>query len=80
MKKLQQDLPLTVQTKVTYEVLPAMLVDEEWLPLQIDIQQVLVEIPDVNGKMRNVNLLPALDESTIISLEDELFELLRSQS
>lgn len=80
MKKLQQDLPLTVQTKVTYEVLPAMFVDEEWLPLQIDIQQVLVEIPDVNGKMRNVNLLPALDESTIISLEDELFELLRSQS
>lgn len=80
MKKLQQDLPLTVQTKVTYEVLPAMLVEGEWLPMQIDVQQVLVEIPDVNGKMRNVNLLPALDESTIISLEDELFELLRPQS
>lgn len=80
MKKLQQDLPLTVQTKVTYEVLPAMLVEGEWLPMQIDVQQVLVEVPDVNGKMRNVNLLPGLDESTIISLEDELFELLRAQS
>lgn len=76
MKKLQQDLQLTVPVKVTYEMLPAIVVEGEWLPFQVDIQQVTVEVPDSAGKPRKVNLLPSLDESTIIMLEDEIFEAL----
>lgn len=51
-----------------------MLVDGALLPEQIDILQVTVEIPDCQGKIRRVNLLPALDESTIMLLEDELLD------
>lgn len=74
MKRLQQDLPLTIQVKVSYEFLPKMLIDGELLPDQIDILRVTVEIPDGAGKPRQVNLLPALDESTIMLLEDELLD------
>lgn len=74
MKKLQQELQLTIPVSVSYEFLPRMLVDGALLPEQIDILQVTVEIPDCQGKIRRVNLLPALDESTIMLLEDELLD------
>lgn len=74
MPKLKQELLLTIPVKVEYELLPHMLVDGQLLPEQVDILQVLVEIPDTNGKIRKVNLLNALDESTIISLEDDLLD------
>lgn len=74
MKKSQQELQLTIPVNVSFELLPRMLVDGALLPEQIDILQVTVEIPDSQGKIRRVNLLPALDESTIMLLEDELLD------
>jgi hypothetical protein len=49
-----------------------MLVEGALLPDQIDILEVLLEIPDKNGKLRNVNILPALEESAIMLLEDDV--------
>ncbi len=76
MKKMQLESQLTMPVKISYEVLPPMLVDGSWLPSQVDISQVLVEIPDNKGKPRTVNLLPSLDESTIMLLEDEILTVL----
>lgn len=76
MKKMQQELQLTVPVKVSYKLLPRMLVGGELLYEQIDILQVAVEIPDEKGRNRRVNLLPALDESTIMLLEDEILDRL----
>lgn len=72
MKKLKLDSQLTVPVKVTFDILPPMMVQGSWLPAQVDITQVDVEIPDNKGKPRKVNLLPSLDESTIMALEDEI--------
>lgn len=72
MKKPQLELQLTLPVKVSYELLPRMLVEGELLPDQIDILQVLLEIPDQNGKIRRINILPALEESAIMLLEDDV--------
>jgi hypothetical protein len=63
---------LTLPVHVSFELLPEMLVDGTLLPTQVDISQVIVEIPDITGKPRRVNLLNALDEGTIMLLEDEV--------
>ena len=76
MRKLQQELQLTIPVKVSYEMLPEMLVEGELLPEEVDIVQVLVEIPSGKGSIRRVNLLKALDVSTIMLLEDELLNRL----
>ena len=63
---------LTLPVHVSFELLPEMLGDGTLLPVQVDISQVIVEIPDSTGKPRRVNLLNALDEGTIMLLEDEV--------
>lgn len=74
MKKMQQELQLTMPVRVSYEFLPEMLIDGQLLPEQIDITEVIVEIPDSKGKLRRVNLLNALDISTVLLLEDEIID------
>lgn len=73
---LTTHLGLTITIK--YDILPPMEVEGSMLPLQVDILQVLLEIPDVNGKPRKVNILSALDEATVMLLEDEALEELSS--
>jgi len=72
VKKQQLELQLTLPVRVSFELLPRMLVEGQLLPDQIDILEVLLEIPDKNGKLRNVNILPALEESAIMLLEDDV--------
>lgn len=62
--------------EISYLILPLMVIDGELLPDQIDITQVILEIPDVKGKPRRVNILSALDESTVMLLEDEVLDSL----
>jgi len=65
-KLLNWPLPIAVE----YAVLPA----EQGLPEQIEITSVLLDVVGLAGKVRRVELLHSLDESTLIQLEDEIAE------
>lgn len=67
---------LELGVSISYQILDPLIVDGEVLPAQVDITEVIVEIPDQKGKPRQVNLLRALDESTILLLEDEVLDSL----
>lgn len=63
---------LLLDVDVGYDFLPA----QENLPDQVDIKFVNVRTVGANGKPRKVNVLGALDESALISLEDDILEAL----
>lgn len=64
-------LQLLLDAEVEYDLLPA----QENLPDQVDVKSVLIATTN-NGKTRKVNVLGALDESALISLEDDILEAL----
>jgi len=58
-----------VPIEVEFTILPAKPPD---LPLQIDIVGIHMSLKTDGGKPRRINILSALTESDIISLEDEI--------
>lgn len=63
---------LGLSVEVTYKNLPPIEVHGSWLPQQVEILDVILEIPDFKNKPRRVSILRALDESTLFLLEDEI--------
>lgn len=57
--------PLTVNATVLYDVLP----ETPEFPEQVDILRVVVRVNN-----RNINIIRALDESSLLALEDEIAE------
>lgn len=55
--------------EVEFTILPPQPPD---LPLQVEITSVYVSLKTDGGKSRRINILSALNESDIISLEDEI--------
>lgn len=58
-----------LEVEIEYEILPPAPPD---FPLQIDITGVYILIQSPKSRPRRVNVLGALSESDIISLEDEI--------
>lgn len=58
-----------VPIEVEFTILPPKPPD---LPLQIDITGIYMSLKTDGGKPRRINILSALNESDIISLEDEI--------
>jgi len=63
---------LELPVYVLYKVLPGLSKDgEPWLPEQIDLIAVVLK-----KKERTRNILPMLQESVVLSIEDEIAETL----
>ena len=60
--------------ELTFEVLPAMLVEGTELPALLDITKILLTIKGPSGKPRQVDITKTLTEEQIMLLEDEIIE------
>ena len=60
--------------ELTFEVLPAMLVEGTELPALLDITKVLLTVKGPSGKPRQVDITKTLTEEQIMLLEDEIME------
>ena len=60
--------------ELTFEVLPAMLVEGTELPALLDITKVLLTVKGPSGKPRQVDITKTLTEEQIMLLEDEIIE------
>jgi hypothetical protein len=71
---------MTFPVELTFEVLPAMLVEGTELPAQLDITKVLLTIVGPSGKPRQVDITKTLAEEQVMLLEDEIAENYRENS
>ena len=60
--------------ELTFEVLPAMLVEGTELPALLDNTKILLTIKGPSGKPRQVDITKTLTEEQIMLLEDEIME------
>jgi hypothetical protein len=65
---------MTFPVVLTFEVLPAMVVEGTELPAQLDITKVLLTITGPSGKPRQVDITKTLTEEQTMFLEDEIAE------
>lgn len=65
---------MTFPVELTFEVLPAMLVEGTELPALLDITKILLTIKGPSGKPRQVDITKTLTEEQIMLLEDEIME------
>jgi hypothetical protein len=71
---------MTFPVELTFEVLPAMLVEDTELPAQLDITKVLLTIVGPGGKPRQVDITKTLTEAQVMLFEDEIAENYRENS
>jgi hypothetical protein len=71
---------MTFPVELTFEVLPAMLVEDTELPAQLDITRVLLTIVGPSGKPRQVDITKTLTEEQVMLFEDEIAENYRENS
>jgi hypothetical protein len=65
---------MTFPVELTFEVLPAMLVEDTELPAQLDITKVLLTITGPSGKPRQVDITKTLTEDQMMLFEDDIAE------
>jgi len=71
---------MTFPVELTFEVLPAMLVEGTELPAQLDITKVLLTITGPSGKPRQVDITKTLTEEQVMLFEDDIAENYRENS
>jgi len=71
---------MTFPVELTFEVLPAMLVEDTELPAQLDITKVLLTITGPSGKPRQVDITKTLTEEQVMLFEDDIAENYRENS
>jgi hypothetical protein len=69
---------MTFPVELTFEVLPAMLVEGTELPAQLDITKVLLTITGPSGKPRQVDITKTLTEDQVMLFEDDIAENYRA--
>jgi hypothetical protein len=65
---------MTFPVELTFEVLPAMQVEDTELPAQLDITKVLLTITGPSGKPRQVDITKTLTEDQMMLFEDDIAE------
>ena len=71
---------MTFPVELTFEVLPAMLVEDTELPAQLDITRILLTITGPSGKPRQVDITKSFSEEQMMLFEDEIMENYRENS
>ena len=67
---MQTKLTIQLHVEVDFDILEPL--EDNNIPLQIDITGIYIKIPSSQGKSRRVNILQALSESEVLALEDEI--------
>jgi hypothetical protein len=65
---------MTFPVELTFEVLPALFVEEAELPTQLDITKILLTITGPSGKPRQVDITKSFSEDQIMLFEDEILD------
>jgi len=65
---------MTFPVELTFEVLPALIVEEAELPTQLDITKILLTITGPSGKPRQVDITKSFSEDQIMLFEDEILD------
>lgn len=65
---------MTFPVELTFEVLPAMLVEDTELPAQLDITRILLTITGPSGKPRQVDITKSFSEEQMMLFEDDIME------
>ena len=65
---------MTFPVELTFEVLPAMRVEDTELPAQLDITRILLTITGPSGKPRQVDITKSFSEEQMMLFEDEIME------
>jgi hypothetical protein len=65
---------MALPVELTFEVLPAMQVEDTELPALLDITKVLLTVKGPSGKPRQVDITKTLTEEQVMLLEDEIME------
>lgn len=66
---------LVLPVEVLYEILPAVTKDgDPWIPEQIDIQKVILNMLNRKQRGKKINVVSMLDEGMLLALEDEIEE------
>ena len=65
---------MTFPVELTFEVLPALIVEEAELPTQLDITKILLTITGPSGKPRQVDITKSFSEEQMMLFEDEIME------
>lgn len=71
---MKHQTQMTFPVELTFEILPAMSVDEGELPAQLDITKILLTITGPSGKPRQVDITKSFSEDQIMLFEDEIIE------
>ena len=67
---MQHKTQINLNVIVEFDILDPL--DGPDIPLQVDITGVFVRLPTSQDKVRRVNILPALSESEVMSVEDDI--------
>jgi hypothetical protein len=65
---------MTFPVELTFEVLPAILVEDTELPAQLDITKILLTITGPSGKPRQIDITKTFTEEQVMLFEDEIVE------
>ena len=71
---MKHQTELTLPVELTFEILPEMMVEDTYLPEQIDITKVLLTITGPSGKPRQVDITNSITEDQMLAFEDEIAE------
>ena len=67
---MQHQSQIILDVEVDFDIIPPL--DGPDIPLQADITGVYIRVPSSQNKTRRVNILPALSESEVLGIEDEI--------
>jgi hypothetical protein len=65
---------MTFPVELTFEVLPAMLVEDTELPAQLDITKIMLTVTGPSGKPRQIDITKTFTEEQVMLFEDEIVE------
>ena len=71
---MKHQTELTLPVELIFEILPEMMVEDTYLPEQIDITKVLLTITGPSGKPRQVDITNTISEEQMLAFEDEIAE------
>ena len=71
---MKHQTELTLPVELIFEILPEMMVEDTYLPEQIDITKVLLTITGPSGKPRQVDITNSITEDQMLAFEDEIAE------
>jgi len=68
---------MSLPVELTFEILPPLQHEGQWLPAMIDITRIEISVLGPGGKPRSIDITRNVSEQEIMLLEDEIYESLQ---